>query len=83
MSTLTLIGALYDEILDYIELLGGFCSVIYCILIPGLIYAKNENIKKSRFVKYLIIIAVILLTLIGYTSGVLTILFKMAKIYKE
>ena len=83
LSTLTLIGALYDEILDYIELLGGFCSVIYCILIPGLIYAKNENIKKSRFVKYLIIIAVILLTLIGYTSGVLTILFKMAKIYKE
>ena len=69
--------------MDYIELLGGFCSVIYCILIPGLIYAKNENIKKSRFVKYLIIIAVILLTLIGYTSGVLTILFKMAKIYKE
>ena len=30
-----LTGALYDEIMQYIELLGGFCSVIYCFLIPG------------------------------------------------
>ena len=51
-----LIGALYDKILDYIELLGGFCSVIYCILIPGLIYAKNDNIDKTKLKKYLTII---------------------------
>ena len=80
MSSLTLIGALYDKILDYIELLGGFCSVIFCILIPGLIYAKNDNIKKSKLVKYLTIITVVLLSLIGYTSGLFTILFKMVKI---
>ena len=83
LSAVTLIGALYDKILEYIELLGGFCSVIYCILIPGLIYAKNDNIKKSKFMKYLIIGTVALLTLIGYTSGILTILFKMVKIYPE
>ena len=83
LSAVTLIGALYDKILEYIELLGGFCSVIYCILIPGLIYAKNDNIKKSKFMKYLIIATVVLLTLIGYTSGILTILFKMVKIYPE
>ena len=81
LSSLTLIGALYDKILDYIELLGGFCSVIFCILIPGLIYAKNDNIKKSKLVKYLTIITVVLLSLIGYTSGLFTILFKMVKIY--
>ena len=81
LSIITLIGALYDKILEYIELLGGFCSVIYCFLIPGLIYAKNENIKKSKFVKYTIIFTVVILLIIGYTSGILTILFKMVKIY--
>jgi Transmembrane amino acid transporter protein. len=45
------IGALYDKILEYIELLGGFCSVIYCILIPGLIYIKNEKYKKNQYWK--------------------------------
>ena len=78
-----LIGALYNKILDYIELLGGFCSVIYCILIPGLIYAKNDNIDKTKLKKYLTIITVVILSLIGYTSGILTILLKMVKIYPE
>ena len=83
-STLTLVtltGALYDEILDYIELLGGFCSVIYCILIPGLIYAKNENIKKTKLIKNIIIATVVILTVFGYTSGILTILFQMVHVY--
>ena len=74
---------MYDKILDYVELLGGFCSVIYCILIPGLIYAVNDNIDKTKLKKYLTIITVVVLSLIGYTSGILTILFKMIKIYPE
>ena len=74
------IGALYDKILEYIELLGGFCSVIYCILIPGLIYIKCENIPKSKLIKNLTLCGVVLLTIIGYTSGILTILFSMVKI---
>ena len=82
LSVITLIGALYDQILQYIELLGGFCSVVFCILIPGLIYAKNENIKKSKLNKYSIIIIVSLLTAFGYTSGILTILFNIAHINK-
>ena len=82
LSVITLIGALYDQILQYIELLGGFCSVVFCILIPGLIYAKNENIKKSKLNKYSTIIIVALLTVFGYTSGVLTILFNIAHINK-
>ena len=80
---ITLIGALYDKILDYIELLGGFCSVIFCILIPGLIYAKNDNIKKSKLNKYFTIITVFILMIFGYTAGILTILFKMVKIKGE
>ena len=81
-SVIVTIGALYDKILDYIELLGGFCSVIYCILIPGLIYVKSENIKKSKIVKYLTLFIIFLLLIIGYTSGILTILFNMAGLNK-
>ena len=71
-------GALYDEILEYIELLGGFCSTIYCILIPGLIYLKSENIKISKIAKNLTYIVIFTLLIIGYTSGIFTILFNMA-----
>ena len=80
LLVVVLIGALYDKILEYIELLGGFCSVIYTILIPGLIYVKNENIKKTKLVKYSTIFIIFILFTIGYTSGILTILFNMVKI---
>ena len=82
LSVITLIGALYDQILQYIELLGGFCSVVFCILIPGLIYAKNDKIKKSKLSKYGTIAIVSILTAFGYTSGILTILFNIAHINK-
>ena len=80
LSVITLIGALYDEILEYIELLGGFCSVVFCILIPGLIYAKNDYIKKTKLKKYGIIVLVAFITAFGYTSCILTILFNIADI---
>jgi amino acid permease len=79
LSIVTLIGALYDKILDYIELLGGFCSVIYCFLIPGLIYVKSDPSPIS-FRNILIIFMISSLTVIGYTSGIMTILFNMVKI---
>ena len=79
----TSIGAFYDKILEYFELIGGFCTVVYCIVIPGLIYAKNKRIKKSKFKKNLIIFVVVFLLIIGYTSGILTILFKMVNIYPD
>ena len=80
LLVVVLIGALYDKILEYIELFGGFCSVIYCILIPGLIYVKNDNLKISRLNKYVTVGIVSTLVIIGYTSGILTILFNMVKI---
>ena len=83
LAVIVAIGALYDKILEYIELFGGFCSVVYTILIPGLIYVKNENIKKSNFEKYITLFTIIILVIIGYTSGILTILFNMVKINGE
>ena len=83
LFVVVLIGALYDKILEYIELFGGFCSVIYTILIPGLIYVKNDNVPKSKLIKYVTVFAITVLVIIGYTAGVLTILFNMVKINGE
>jgi amino acid permease len=83
LFVVVLIGALYDKILEYIELFGGFCSVIYTILIPGLIYVKNDNVPKSKLIKYVTVFSITILVIIGYTAGVLTILFNMVKINGE
>ena len=83
LFVVVLIGALYDKILEYIELFGGFCSVIYTILIPGLIYVKNDNVPKSKLIKYVTVFAITIIVIIGYTAGVLTILFNMVKINGE
>ena len=74
------IAIVYPEILPYISLLGGFCSVIYCYLIPGLIYVKNNKMPMKSWTNIYTIIVVILLTVLGYTAGVMTILFDIVKI---
>jgi amino acid permease len=79
-SIVVLTGALYDEILEYIELLGGFCSVIYCFFIPGLIYVKSNDLPKTAIINILTFSVLVILLIIGYTSGILTILFNMVKI---
>ena len=73
------VGALYDEILQYIELLGGFCSVIYCFFMPGIIYVKSNQLRCS-FKNILTVFVLIILLLIGYLSGILTILVNMINI---
>ena len=82
-SIVVITGAFYDEILDYIELFGGFCSVIYCFLIPGLIYVKNNKYPAKSFINIITVFVLILFVIIGYTSGIMTILFKMIKIKIE
>ena len=67
LFVVVLIGALYDKILEYIELFGGFCSVIYTILIPGLIYVKNDNVPKSKLIKYVTVFTITILVIIGYS----------------
>ena len=73
-------GALYDEILEYIELLGGFCSVIYCFFLPGVIYVKSNEFPAKHIINIITIIILLILLIIGYASGILTILFNMVKI---
>ena len=69
----TFIAIVFQSISSYISLIGGFCSVIISVLIPGLIYIKGLN--KSEINKKNIIAGfiVIILTLMGFTNGFLTI----------
>ena len=80
LLVVTTIGAVYDKVLQYVELLGGFCSVVYCILIPGLIYVKSGNLKRNKIMKILVIFTVVFLFIFGYIAGIFTILFDIVKI---
>ena len=69
----TFIAVIFQSISSYISLIGGFCSVIISVLIPGLIYIKglNESIINKRNITAGLV--VFILTLLGFTNGFLTI----------
>ena len=75
----TFIAVVFQSISSYISLIGGFCSVIISVLIPGLIYIKGLN--QSQINKRTVISGsiVIILTLMGFTNGFLTIKNVMKK----
>ena len=69
----TLFAVIFQSISSYISLIGGFCSVIISVLIPGLIYIKGLNnliINKNTIIAGLV---VFILTIMGFTNGFLTI----------
>ena len=69
----TLIAVIFQSISSYISLIGGFCSVIISVLIPGLIYIKGLNqseINKKNIISGII---VVILTLMGFTNGIITL----------
>jgi amino acid permease len=68
-----LVGALYTEIIAYISILGGFCSVVIAFLFPGLLYVKNNNLPATHWKNIGTLILITILCLIGYTAGIMTI----------
>lgn len=70
----TIIGALYSDIIAYITLLGGFCSVIITFLFPGLLYVKNNGLGLTHWKNLLILAAVTILCSIGFIAGINTII---------
>jgi len=69
-----LIGILFDDIGASLAILGGFCSVIQVFFVPALIYIKNNDYPIYHWKNIFSIIIVILLSGIGYTSGILSIM---------
>ena len=73
LVTTTFISVVFQSISSYISLIGGFCSVIISILIPGLIYIKGLNSSKINKRNIIVGAVVFLLTLMGFTNGIITI----------
>ena len=75
----TLIAIIFQSISSYISLIGGFCSVIIAVLIPGFIYilGLNKGIINKRNICAAIV--VFSMTLMGFTNGILTLknMFKL------
>ena len=69
----TLIGALYKDILSYISFFGGFCSSIMCYLVPGVLMILTSGQPITSKKNILSLIAVTLLTTLGFMGGVQTI----------
>ena len=73
LATTTFIAVVFQSISSYISLIGGFCSVIISVLIPGLIYIKGLNSSKINRRNIIAGVVVFLLTIMGFTNGIITI----------
>ena len=68
-----LIGAVYSKISNYISMLGGICCTTYCFSVPGSVMIKNEWNEMSKTKRIFTIIGIGLLSIIGYTGGIMSI----------
>lgn len=70
----TFVCIMYQSVTDYISLIGSFCTVVMSFLIPGLIYVKGNDYPRYHYVNIITIIIAGILSLIGFVSGVFTII---------
>ena len=71
----TFIGAVYNDILKFISLLGGFIGVVIAFLMPGLLYIKNNQYDLTNFRNICSLLFICSLCTIGFIAGIETILF--------
>ena len=65
----TFIAAIFQKISDYISLIGSFCSVFIAVVMPGMIYIKDNDRPMTHIKNILAVLFVIVLALFGlYTS---------------
>lgn len=79
MLSATFIAAIFEDILSYISLLGGFfCSIIF-FLVPGalMVLTSKEKVSSPKNIFRIIIISILII--IGFTAGVLTVIRLLSK----
>ena len=70
----TLLASLYQNIVVYISLIGGFCIVFPSFLIPSIMYMKDSNSPKPIWKVILQMIFGVGLCIVGYISGILRLI---------
>lgn len=69
----TFIGAIFEDILSYIAILGGFFCSIICFFIPGALVIMTSKEKYSSPNNIIKIIILGLMCIFGFIAGVLTV----------
>ena len=69
----TFIAAIFQKISDYISLIGSFCSVFVAVVMPGMIYIKDNDQSITSIKNILAILFVIVLSLFGLLTSFCTI----------
>ena len=69
----TFIAAIFQKISDYISFIGSFCSVFVAVVMPGMIYIKDNDKSILSLKNILALLFVIILTLFGLFTSYCTI----------
>ena len=69
----TFIAAIFQKISDYISLIGSFCSVFVAVVMPGMIYIKDNEKKITSLNNILAILFVFILSIFGLFTSFCTI----------
>ena len=67
----TILSSVYQNIVGYISLIGGFCIVFPSFLVPSILYMLDNNIQKSNWKVVLQMIFGVALCIVGFISGIL------------
>ena len=73
LSITTFIAAIFQKISDYISLIGSFCSVFVAVVMPGMIYIKDNDKSMTSLKNILAMIFVFILALFGLFTSFCTI----------
>ena len=69
----TFIAAIFQKISDYISLIGSFCSVFVAVVMPGMIYIKDNDKPLTHIKNIFAILFVIILSIFGLFTSFCTI----------
>ena len=69
----TFIAAIFQKISDYISLIGSFCSVFVAIVMPGMIYIKDNDKQIASIKNILALLFVLILSIFGLFTSFCTI----------
>ena len=69
----TFIASTFQNISDYISLIGSFCSVFIAVVMPGMIYIKDNDKSITHFKNILALLFVIVISFFGLFTSFCTI----------
>lgn len=67
------VGALYNNIGNYLSFLGGVCSVIFSFILPSFIFLSSNKGNKISILNIIFLVLCGIISLVGFTSGGFTL----------